>query len=252
VTRFAFQRPDGRQPDQLRPVKITRGYLKFARGSCLVEVGDTRVLCTVLVEESVPPFIEDTGKGWVTAEYGMLPASTKQRKSREGRQGRADGRTMEIQRLVGRAMRAAIDLELLGERTLWIDCDVIQADGGTRCAAITGAQIAVADAVRSMLKEQLIMKDPLRPFIAAVSAGIVKGTAVLDLNYIEDSSADVDMNLVMNDAGELIEVQGTAEHRPFGRNRLVELLDLGQKGIQELIAMQKAALDAGAPAPAPK
>ncbi len=243
MTRFAFQRPDGRQADQLRPVKFTRGYVKFARGSTLVEVGDTRVLCTVVVEESVPAFIEDTGKGWVTAEYGMLPASTKQRKSREGRQGRADGRTMEIQRLVGRVMRAAIDMELLGERTLWIDCDVIQADGGTRCAAITGAYVAVADAVRSMLREQLLMKDPLRPPVAAVSVGVVKGTTVLDLNYVEDSSAEVDMNLIMNAAGELIEVQGTAEGKAFSRQRLNEMLDLGEKGIQELIAMQKAALE---------
>lgn len=243
MTRFAFQRPDGRRADQLRPVRFTRGFVKFARGSNLIEVGDTRVLCTVVVEESVPAFLEDTGKGWVTAEYGMLPASTKQRKPREGRQGRADGRTMEIQRLVGRVMRAAIDLELLGERTLWIDCDVLQADGGTRCAAITGAYVAVADAVRSMLREQLLMKDPLKSAIAAVSVGVVKGTTVLDLNYEEDSAAEVDMNLVMNAAGELIEVQGTAEGNAFSKHRLNEMIEIGEKGIRELIAMQKAALD---------
>ncbi|OHB74231.1 MAG: ribonuclease PH [Planctomycetes bacterium RBG_16_59_8] len=234
-------RHDGRAHDQLREVKITTGFIKSANGSALIEVGRTRVICTAMVEHSVPDFLADTGKGWVTAEYGMLPASTPQRKQRD-RGGRMDGRTTEIQRLVGRALRAAVDRELLGEKTIWLDCDVIEADGGTRTAAITGACVAVAEALR-FLKESGVTfpRWPLKNLIAAVSVGMVKDAPCLDLDYVEDSNADVDMNVVMTDRGEIVEVQGTAERKPFSQEQLLKLLDLARKGIARLNEIQRAA-----------
>ena len=234
-------RHDGRAHDQLREVKITTGFIKSANGSALIEVGRTRVICTAMGEHSVPDFLADTGKGWVTAEYGMLPASTPQRKQRD-RGGRMDGRTTEIQRLVGRALRAAVDRELLGEKTIWLDCDVIEADGGTRTAAITGACVAVAEALR-FLKESGVTfpRWPLKNLIAAVSVGMVKDAPCLDLDYVEDSNADVDMNVVMTDRGEIVEVQGTAERKPFSQARLLKLLDLARKGTARLNEIQRAA-----------
>ncbi|MBI3096793.1 MAG: ribonuclease PH [Planctomycetes bacterium] len=235
-------RRDGRANSALRPVKLTRRFTDTAPGSVLVEMGRTRVLCTACIEEEVPKFLDGQGRGWVTAEYGMLPAAGGKRKPREARVGRIDGRTHEIQRLVGRALRAATDLELMGERTIWLDCDVLQADGGTRTAAITGAWVALADAVRSMLLEQRIPKSPLRTAVAAVSVGIVKGQVMLDLAYDEDSTAEVDLNLVMTGNGEIVEVQGTAEGRPFTEARLSEMLAAGKEGVATLLAAQKEAL----------
>jgi len=232
-------RPDGRQPNQMRPVKITRDFLRHAEGSVLIEVGDTKVVCTASVEDRVPPFLRDTGQGWVTAEYGMLPRSTKTRTSREASTGRPSGRTFEIQRLVGRSLRGVTNLAVLGPRTIWMDCDVIQADGGTRTAAITGAYIALADALHYLRTNGQIASLPLKDFVAATSVGVVEGQAVLDLCYAEDSIADVDMNVIMTGGGKFVEVQGTAEETPFDRPQLDAMLSLASTGIQELIALQR-------------
>ena len=231
-------RADGRNPDQLRPVTITRDYLLHPEGSVLVEFGATKVICTATLEDKVPPFLKGQGLGWVTAEYGMLPRSTNTRMNRENRG--PSGRSQEIQRLVGRALRAVIERRHMGERTVWVDCDVIQADGGTRTAAITGGFVAVADALIKALGANA--KNAIRDCVAAVSVGIVGGTPVADLDYVEDSSAEVDMNIVMTGAGKYIEVQGTAEALPFGRDALMELLDLGQRGVGNLIELQKKAV----------
>lgn len=235
-------RIDGRLADEIRPVRITRNYLKFAEGSCLIEMGDTKVICAATVEERVPPFLIGTGKGWMTAEYSMLPRSVKKRVQRESAAGKVGGRTHEIQRLIGRSLRAVADLSRFGERTLYVDCDVLQADGGTRTASITGAYIAVYDTL-SLLKERgMIDAIPLTDSIAAISAGIVKGEAYLDLNYEEDSRADVDMNIIMTGSGKFVEVQGTAEQEPFTREGMSQLIDLAAKGINELTVMQRSSL----------
>ena len=235
-------RSHGRRADQLRDVRITRGFTKHAEGSVLVEMGDTRVLCTVSVEEGVPPFLKGKGQGWLTAEYGMLPRATNTRMKREAADGRQSGRTQEIQRLIGRSLRAVTDLAALGERTLKIDCDVLQADGGTRCASITGACVAVADAVAWCRERGLVTAEPLREFVAAVSVGIVAGVPVLDLDYVEDSGCDTDMNVVMTAGGGFVELQGTAEGTPFTRAEMEALVRLAEGGIRDLIAAQKAAL----------
>jgi len=235
-------RPSGRAPDDLRPVRLTRHYTKHAEGSVLVEFGDTRVICTASVDESVPRFLRGRGRGWVTAEYGMLPRSTGSRMHREAAGGRQGGRTVEIQRLIGRSLRAAVDMEALGERTIQIDCDVIQADGGTRTASITGAFVALCDAVESLRQARAIRKSPVHGMIASVSVGIVDGEPVLDLDYAEDSSAETDMNVVMNDQGAFIEVQGTAEGHAFRRSELDAMLDLAASGVERLIASQREAL----------
>jgi ribonuclease PH len=228
-------RSDGRAADALRPVKVQRNYIKYPEGSCLIEVGNTRVICTASVEEMVPPFLKGSGTGWVTAEYGMLPRSCHTRMSR----GKDSGRTQEIQRLIGRSLRAVTDLSRMGERTVWIDCDVIQADGGTRTASITGSFIALYDALSKLRKQGTLSAVPVKEYVAATSVGIVNGTACVDLAYDEDSRAEVDMNVVMTSGGEFIEVQGTSEKKPFNRGRLDTLLDLAGKGIGELIALQK-------------
>ena len=235
-------RPSQRQPDEMRTIRITRNYTKHAEGSVLVEFGDTRVICTASVEEKVPGFLRGKGQGWVTAEYGMLPRSTGSRMRREASGGKQGGRTMEIQRLIGRALRAGIDLKLLGENTISLDCDVIQADGGTRTASITGAWVALHDAITHLLEKKVIRKNPLHHQIASVSVGIYDGTAVLDLDYAEDSNAETDMNVVMNSDNAFIEVQGTAEGHPFSRDELNAMLALAEKGISELFAVQTAAL----------
>ena len=235
-------RPSKRQPDELRNLRITRRYTRHAEGSVLIECGDTRVLCTASVEEKVPPFLKGKGQGWLTAEYGMLPRSTNTRSDREAARGKQSGRTQEIQRLIGRALRAVVDLKKIGERTLQLDCDVIQADGGTRTASITGAFVAVHDAVDYLLDKKLLMTSPILDFVAAVSVGVYQGTPVLDLDYIEDSTSDTDMNVVMTGSGGLVEVQGTAEGEPFSRAQMNAMLDLADKGIQQLIAAQKAAV----------
>jgi len=232
-------RLDNRKPDELRPVKITTGFVSSVPGSALIELGNTKVLCTANWDLKVPDFLKDKGTGWLTAEYGMLPGSTSQRKPREARTGRADGRTFEIQRLIGRALRAVVDMELLGEKTIWIDCDVLQADGGTRTAAITGSFIALSIAVKKMMKEQLLIKNPIRNYLAAVSVGKVNGELMLDLAYAEDSRAEVDMNVVMTDKEDIIEIQGTAEEKPFSQNNLIDMIALAKKGIAELIETQK-------------
>lgn len=236
----------GRRPEGLRPVRLSPGYLKFAEGSVLVEFGDTRVLCAVSVEDRVPPFLRNTGSGWVTAEYGMLPRSTSTRSPREAAQGRIGGRTHEIQRLIGRSLRAVTDLKALGERTFTVDCDVIQADGGTRTAAITGAWVALHLALEVAVRQGLYPSVPLIDAVAAVSVGIVDGVALLDLDYAEDSSAEVDFNVVMTGAGDFIEVQGTAERRPFSRPRMDDLLDLAAGGIVRLRTIQQEALASAA------
>jgi ribonuclease PH len=235
-------RPSKRQPDELRDLRITRHYTRHAEGAVLIEAGDTRVLCTVSVEDKVPPFLKGKGQGWLTAEYGMLPRATNTRSDREAARGKQSGRTQEIQRLIGRALRAVVDLNALGERTLQIDCDVIQADGGTRTAGITGAFVAVHDAVSVLLEKKLLAASPIRDFVAAVSVGVYEGVPVLDLDYPEDAGCDTDMNVVMTGGGGLIEVQGTAEGAPFSRAEMNALLDLAQQGIQQLIAAQKTAL----------
>ena len=237
-------RPSGRKPDQLRVVRITRGYTRHAEGSVLVEFGDTRVLCTASVLDRVPPHLKGQSQGWVTAEYGMLPRATNTRGDREAARGKQTGRTQEIQRLIGRALRTVTDLGKLGERTVHLDCDVIQADGGTRTAAITGAFVALHDAVDHLLKRKLIAASPIRDFVAAVSVGIHEGMPVLDLDYAEDSASDTDMNVVMTGSGGLVEVQGTAERAPFSRKELDSMLALADKGIRELVAAQRAVLKA--------
>jgi ribonuclease PH len=226
----------------LRPVRIQRSYTKHAEGSVLVEFGDTRVLCTASVEERVPPFLKDSGRGWVTAEYGMLPRSTNTRTDREAARGKQSGRTQEIQRLIGRALRAVVDLPALGARTVHLDCDVLQADGGTRTAAITGSFVALHDAVTWLQKKKLLQQQPIGDFVGAVSVGIHQGTPMLDLDYSEDSACGCDMNVVMTGAGNFVELQGTAEGETFGRAQLDELLALAQAGIRELIAHQRRAL----------
>lgn len=234
-------RIDGRTADALRPIRCTRNFVTSAPASVLFEIGRTRVLCTVCVSNEVPPFLEGSGRGWVTAEYGMLPGSTPTRKPRE-RGGKVDGRSVEIQRLIGRALRAVIALDALGERTLQVDCDVLEADGGTRCASVTGAWIAVADLCRRMVKEGACSRDPVLDSVAAVSAGVVDGEAVLDLCYAEDSRAEADVNVAMTGAGKFVEVQGTAEGAPFDRPVLLNVLNLAETGIRQLIELQRKAL----------
>jgi ribonuclease PH len=238
-------RPSGRKPTELRAVRIQRGFTRHAEGSVLVEFGDTRVLCTASVEERVPPFLKDSGRGWVTAEYGMLPRSTNTRTDREAARGKQSGRTQEIQRLIGRSLRAVVDLAALGQRTVHLDCDVLQADGGTRTAAITGSFVALHDAVTWMQSRKLLRESPVRDFVAAVSVGIFQGTPVLDLDYPEDSACGCDMNVVMTGAGNFVEVQGTAEGAAFGRAELDNLIGLAERGIRELIGQQKKALGLG-------
>jgi len=237
-----MQRPSGRTPEQLRDITITRNFTCHAEGSVLVCFGDTRVICTASVERGVPRFMRGEGRGWVTAEYGMLPRSTGTRMGREASRGKQGGRTVEIQRLIGRSLRAALDLSKLGEHTITIDCDVIQADGGTRTASITGACVALVDAIGYLQRQKLIVDDPLLQMIASVSVGIYQGTPVLDLDYPEDSAADTDMNVIMGESGGFIEVQGTAEGAPFARAELDGMLDLAAQGINELIGRQKQAL----------
>ncbi len=236
-------RPSNRQADEMRAIRITRNYTKHAEGSVLIEFGDTKVICTASVEERVPGFLRGKGQGWVTAEYGMLPRSTGSRMRREASSGKQGGRTMEIQRLIGRALRAGINLEALGENTISLDCDVIQADGGTRTASITGAWVALNDAITHMVDKKIIKKNPLHHQIASVSVGIFNGTPVLDLDYAEDSNAETDMNVVMNNNGGFIEVQGTAEGHPYSKDELNSMLALAEKGINELITAQSAAIE---------
>ncbi|MEK7846097.1 MAG: ribonuclease PH [Nitrospinota bacterium] len=232
-------RVDGRKANEIRKVKIVRNFIKHAEGSSLIEVGDTRVICTATVEETVPTFLKGKGRGWVTAEYSMIPRSARSRITRESSRGKIGGRTHEIQRLIGRALRTVVDLKSLGERTVWIDCDVIQADGGTRTASITGACVALYDAFRFMKREKMIEDIPLKDFVAATSVGIVNEKIMLDLNYEEDSKADVDMNIVMTGSGKFIEIQGTAERHPFSKEDTDSLIKLAVKGIKELIKIQK-------------
>lgn len=232
-------RPSKRAPDELRTIKLTRNYTCHAEGSVLVEFGNTKVLCNASVEERVPPFLRGKGQGWVTAEYGMLPRSTSSRMGREAARGKQGGRTMEIQRLIGRSLRAIIDLKVLGEHSITVDCDVIQADGGTRTASITGGYVALYDAIQHMLEKKIIKKNPLNAQLASVSVGIFEGTPVLDLDYPEDCNAETDMNVVMSDAGHFIEVQGTAEGAPFSEDEMTAMLGLAKKGINELLAKQK-------------
>jgi ribonuclease PH len=235
-------RPSGRAPDQLREIRFTRNYTKHAEGSVLVEFGDTRVLCTASVEEKVPPFLRGAGQGWITAEYGMLPRSTGTRSQREAARGKQSGRTMEIQRLIGRSLRAMVDLKKLGERTITIDCDVIQADGGTRTASITGGCVALIDALNHLREKRLLTVDPVTHLIASVSAGIRNGEAILDLDYDEDCSAETDMNFVMDEQGRFIEIQGTAEGAPFSLDEMLKMTEYAESGIGDLIARQRAVL----------
>ncbi len=235
-------RASNRRADELRPVRITRHYTRHPEGSVLIECGETRVMCTVSVEQDVPPFLRGRGQGWITAEYGMLPRATNTRSRREAAEGRQSGRSQEIQRLIGRSLRAIVDLKALGERTLRIDCDVIQADGGTRCASITGACVALHDAISWCRAEGLVLVEPLADFVAAVSVGVVDGVPALDLDYAEDSACDTDMNVVMTGRGGFVEVQGTAEGSPFTRGEMDALVSLAEGGIRELIAAQKRAL----------
>jgi ribonuclease PH len=235
-------RVDGRRRDELRPVKITRGFLSSAEGAVLIEMGKTRVICTATVEDRVPPFLKGTGQGWVTGEYGMLPRSTNSRTQREGRGKSPSGRTYEIQRLIGRSLRAVTDTQAFGERTITLDCDVIEADGGTRTASVTGAYVALHDAMSWLQKRGALVRWPLTSFLAAVSVGIVEGETLLDLAYTEDSTAAVDMNVVMTAEGEIVEVQGTAEEEPFKRDDLDKMITLGWTGVERLIAVQKKAL----------
>jgi ribonuclease PH len=238
-------RPDGRTPDQLRTIQFTPNFAPHATGSVLVAFGDTRVICSAMVEDAVPRWMKEQGVpgGWVTAEYAMLPYSTLQRKARDAARGKQDGRSVEIQRLIGRSLRAVVDLDALGQRTIWVDCDVLQADGGTRTAAITGACVAVALAGRKLLADGLVKKLPIKHFVAAVSVGIASGEAVLDLNYVEDKDASVDMNVVMTDDGRFVEVQGSGEENTFAQEELAQMLGLARKGIGELIAAQRALID---------
>ena len=235
-------RPSGRAVDQLRSIRITRQYTKHAEGSVLIECGDTKVICTASIEEKVPPFLKGKGQGWLTAEYGMLPRSTHTRMDREAARGKQTGRTQEIPRLIGRSLRAAFDLEAFGERTLHLDCDVIQADGGTRTASITGAMVAAYDAFNALVGRGVVAAVPVRHFVAAISVGVYRGMPVLDLDYVEDSDCDTDMNVVMTEAGHFIEVQGTAEGAAFDRAGMNRLLDLAQLGISDLVKLQRQAL----------
>jgi len=235
-------RPSQRQPDQLRAVKITRNFTRHAEGSVLIEMGDTRVLCTASVEESLPPFLRGKGQGWVTAEYGMLPRATHTRSAREAAKGKQTGRTQEIQRLIGRSLRAVTDLKALGERQITLDCDVLQADGGTRCASITGAWIALYEACEKLVQAGKLPANPVKDHVAAISVGIFEGSAVLDLDYPEDSNCDTDMNVIMTGKGGIVEVQGTAEGEPFSREQMNVLMDLAQMGIRQLVAEQQSAL----------
>ena len=232
-------RIDSRKNDQVRHTKVTRNYIKHAEGSVLIEVGDTKVICTASIEDKVPPFLKGTGEGWITAEYNMLPRSTATRKVRDIARLKLDGRTMEIQRLIGRALRSVVDLKALGEKTIWIDCDVIQADGGTRTTSITGAFIALVDAVNKIHKQKSFKVYPIRKFVCATSVGIVGEEKLLDLCYEEDSNAKVDMNIIGTDDGQFVEIQGTGEEAPFTRSELNEILDLGEKGIKQMIQLQK-------------
>ena len=232
-------RTDGRLPAQLRPIRITPGFISQAEGSALIEVGRTRVICTATIEETVPSFLKGSNKGWITSEYSMIPRATNTRTPRESTLGRKSGRTQEIQRLIGRALRASVELEKLGERQIWIDCDVIEADGGTRTASITGAFVAMSLAIGKLHESNTLRQNPIRSSVAAVSIGVIDGVSMLDLNYAEDSTADVDFNLVMTDRDEFVEIQGTAERFPFGQAALNELLDLGRQGIRELIEHQQ-------------
>jgi ribonuclease PH len=234
-----MKRLDERKNNELRKLKITRNYIKYAEGSCLVELGNTKVIATASVEDGVPHFLRGSGNGWVTAEYGMIPRSCKSRVSREASKGKLGGRTHEIQRLIGRSLRTVTDMAKLGERTIWLDCDVIQADGGTRCASITGSFVALALAFDKMKKDRLLQTIPLSDYVAAISVGIIDGVTVIDLDYEEDSKAEVDMNVVMTGSGKFIEVQGTAERQPFGKDDLNKLITLAQKGIEEIIHKQK-------------
>lgn len=232
-------RHDGRKSTELRKVTLRKGYLKYALGSCLIEMGDTKVVCSASAEEKVPLFMKKEGKGWVTAEYGMLPASCTERIWRESSKGRPSGRTQEIQRLIGRSLRSVVDLSKIGERTIWLDADVIQGDGGTRTAAITGCFVALAEAIEKLNKGGLLLESPIKDYVAAVSVGVIDGKPILDLSYHEDSQAEVDMNVVMTGAGKFVEVQGTAEGSPFGKKELDGLILLAKKGIGELIEIQK-------------
>ncbi|AFM43202.1 ribonuclease PH [Desulfosporosinus acidiphilus SJ4] len=238
-----MERSYDRAADVLRPVKISRRFTKAPEGSVLIEIGDTRVLCTASVEEKVPPFQKGTGKGWVTAEYSMIPRATQSRTQREATKGKLTGRTMEIQRLIGRALRSVVDLKKLGERTIWLDCDVLQADGGTRTASITGAYVALTDAVQYLMNNKLLKTNPITDTLAAVSVGKVLGNQILDLDYVEDSKAEVDMNVVMTGSGKFVEIQGTAEEIPFDRADLNVFLELAEKGIRTLMEVQKTALE---------
>ena len=235
-------RPSQRQPDQLRSVKITRNFTRHAEGSVLIEMGDTRVLCTASVEENVPPFLRGKGQGWVTAEYGMLPRSTHTRSAREAAKGKQTGRTQEIQRLIGRSLRAVTDLKALGERQITLDCDVLQADGGTRCASITGAWIALYEACDKLVQAGKLAANPVKDHVAAISVGIFEGSPVLDLDYPEDSNCDTDMNVIMTGKGGIVEVQGTAEGEPFSREQMNVLMDLAEMGIRQLVAAQESTL----------
>ena len=235
-------RPSQRQPDQLRTVRITRNFTRHAEGSVLIEMGDTRVLCTASVEESLPPFLRGKGQGWVTAEYGMLPRSTHTRSAREAARGKQTGRTQEIQRLIGRSLRAVTDLKALGERQITLDCDVLQADGGTRCASITGAWIALYEACDKLVQAGKLAANPVKDHVAAISVGIFEGSPVLDLDYPEDSNCDTDMNVIMTGKGGIVEVQGTAEGEPFSREQMNVLMDLAEMGIRQLVAAQESAL----------
>ncbi len=235
-------RENGRSPRELRPVTIERHYLKYAEGSVLINMGDTRLICSATVEDKVPPFLRNSGRGWITAEYALMPRSTQERTMREATRGRISGRTQEIQRLIGRALRSVVDTAALGERTIWLDCDVLQADGGTRTAAITGSFVALADALAGLVAAGNIQRLPLRDFLAAVSVGLVNGAMLLDLDFAEDSHASVDMNIVMTGSGQLVEIQGTAEKQPFSREEMAAMLDLAGEGIASLLAVQKQAL----------
>ena len=235
-------RPSQRRADEIRPIRIERNFTRHAEGSVLIRIGDTHVLCTASIEESVPPFLRGKGQGWVTAEYGMLPRSTHTRSSREAAKGKQTGRTQEIQRLIGRSLRAVVDLKALGERQITLDCDVLQADGGTRCASITGAWIALWDACEKLVASGKLTENPIRDHVAAISVGIYKGTPVLDLDYPEDSDCDTDMNVIMTGSGGIVELQGTAEGEPFTREQLEQLTDLATAGIARLVTEQKAAL----------
>ena len=243
-----MERPSGRRPDQLRPVRFTRAYTRHAEGSVLVEYGDTKVICTASVDKGVPRFMRGQGRGWLTAEYGMLPRSTNTRMDREAARGKQGGRTVEIQRLIGRSLRSALDLRKLGENTIVIDCDVIQADGGTRTASITGACVALCDALAAAKRRKMVTEDPLLHLIASVSVGMYNGHAVLDLDYAEDSSAETDMNVIMTEHGDYVEVQGTAEAKPFKAEELQQMLDLARRGTENLVRVQKMALSAPLPA----